>query len=177
MHPNLQSFQNESPKVAENVYIAESARVIGRVTLKKDVSIWPMCVLRGDVNFIEVGARTNIQDGSILHVTRVSQENPQGCPLIIDEDVTIGHRAMLHGCHIHARVLVGMGAILLDQVVVESEVMIGAGALVTPKTRLISGYLYLGSPAKQARSLTEQERAYLHTSAHHYLMLKNQYLS
>ncbi|EVU11275.1 putative ferripyochelin binding protein, partial [Vibrio parahaemolyticus V-223/04] len=116
------------------------------------------------MNHIHIGDRTNIQDGSVLHVTHKNSENPNGYPLIIGNDVTIGHKVMLHGCEIHDRVLVGMGAIVLDAVVIESEVMIGAGSLVPPGKRLESGYLYVGSPVKQARPLSETERAFLQKS-------------
>ena len=175
-HPALYHFCDNYPQLGQRVYVDPSARVIGRVTLGDDVSIWPFSVLRGDVNTIDIGARTNIQDGCILHLTRPSDEHPQGYPLTLAEEITVGHRVTLHGCYIHSRVLVGMGAIIMDGVVVESNVMIGAGALVTPNTRLESGFLYLGSPAKKARALTENEKQTLEQSALNYTHLKEQYL-
>jgi carbonic anhydrase/acetyltransferase-like protein (isoleucine patch superfamily) len=130
--------------------IDASSVVIGDVRMADDVSIWPLVAIRGDVNYVSI-ARTNIQDGSVLHVTHKSSYNPEGNPLIIGEDVTVGHKVMLHGCTIGNRVLVGMGSILLDGVIVEDDVMIGAGSLVPQNKRLESGYLYLGSPVKQIR--------------------------
>lgn len=142
-----------------------------------DSSIWPLVAARGDVNHIRIGARTNVQDGTILHVTRKSQSNPQGHPLVIGDDVTIGHQCMLHGCRLGDRILVGMGAIIMDGAVVEDDVFIGAGALVPPGKTLEAGYLYVGSPCKQARKLTEQELSFLKTSATNYVALKDDYLA
>jgi carbonic anhydrase/acetyltransferase-like protein (isoleucine patch superfamily) len=131
---------------------------------------------RGDVNYIKIGARSNVQDGSVLHVSRVSKENPKGHPLVIGEDVTVGHKCMLHGCVLGNRILVGMGAIVMDGAIVEDDVFIGAGSLVPPNKRLESGYLYVGSPVKQARPLKDSERAFLKVSADNYVRLKNEYL-
>jgi carbonic anhydrase/acetyltransferase-like protein (isoleucine patch superfamily) len=131
---------------------------------------------RGDVNHIHIGKRSNIQDGSVLHVTHKNAANPNGYPLIIGDDVTVGHKAMLHGCTIQDRVLVGMGSIILDGVTVESEVVIGAGSLVQPNKTLQSGYLYMGNPAKQARPLTDEERAFLVKSAENYVQNKDDFL-
>lgn len=128
------------------------------------------------MNKIRIGKRSNVQDGSILHVTRKSPSNPEGNPLIIGDDVTIGHKAMLHGCKIGHRVLIGMGAILLDGAIVEDDVIVGAGSLVPPNKVLQSGYLYVGSPCKQVRPLTDAERAFLPISADNYVRLKNEYL-
>ncbi len=124
-----------------------------------------------------MGARTNVQYGSVLHGTGKSGDNPHGHPLVIGDDVTIGHKAMLHGCQVGNRVLVGMGAILLDNAIIEDDVIIGAGSLVPPGKRLKSGYLYVGSPVKQARPLTDKERAFLPASADNYVRLKNEYLA
>ncbi len=151
--------------------------IIGNVVMGDDVGIWPLVVIRGDVNRVTIGKRTNIQDGSVLHLTHKSAANPEGFPLTVGEDVTVGHKAMLHGCTIGDRVLVGMGAILLDGVVVEDDVMIGAGSLVAPGKRLESGYLYLGNPAKKARPLTDAEIAGLLYSANNYVSWKNDYLA
>jgi len=172
----LRSFQGMAPKLGQRVMIDPASVVIGQVNLGDDVSIWPLVAIRGDVNEVIIGARTNIQDGSVLHVTHKSDYNPAGNPLIIGEDVTIGHKAMLHGCTIGNRVLVGMGSILLDGAIVEDEVMIGAGSLVSPGKRLESGYLYLGSPAKKIRALTPKEIAGFLYSANNYVRWKDQYL-
>lgn len=141
-----------------------------------DVGIWPLVAIRGDVNYVQIGARSNIQDGSVLHVTHKSSYNPDGNPLTIGEDVTVGHKVMLHGCTVGNRVLVGMGSILLDGVVVEDDVMIGAGSLVPQNKRLASGFLYLGSPVKQIRPLTGAEIAGLLYSANNYVKWKDDYL-
>ena len=150
--------------------------MVGDIECGADVSIWPLVAARGDVNHIKIGARSNVQDGSVLHVSRVSKENPKGHPLIIGEDVTVGHKCMLHGCELGNRILVGMGAIVMDGAIVEDDVFIGAGSLVPPNKRLQSGYLYVGSPVKQARLLKESERAFLKVSADNYVRLKNEYL-
>lgn len=173
----LRPYLGIYPHLGEAIYIDETAVLIGDLTIGDDASIWPFVVARGDVNHIRIGQRTNIQEGSVLHVTHKSQTNPTGFPLLIGNDVTIGHKAMLHGCTIGNRVLVGMAAILLDGAIIEDDVMIGAGSLVPPNKRLVSGYLYVGSPVKQVRSLTEQERAYLVQSANNYVDVKNNYLA
>lgn len=177
MNKNLRPYLNIYPTIAPSVFIDPSSIVIGDVRLAEDVSIWPLAVLRGDVHFIEVGARTNIQDGSVLHVTHKSTNNPDGNPLIIGEDVTIGHKVMLHGCTIGDRVLVGMGSIVLDGAIIENDVVIGANSLVTQDKRLKSGYLYIGSPAKAVRKLTEDELNHLRYSANNYVQWKNDHLS
>ncbi|EKO3418920.1 gamma carbonic anhydrase family protein [Vibrio fluvialis] len=173
----IRSYKGITPQIGERVYIDESSVLVGDIKIGNDASIWPLVAARGDVNHIVIGARSNIQDGSVLHVTHKNNENPDGYPLIIGEDVTVGHKVMLHGCTIQDRVLVGMGAIVLDGVVVESDVMIGAGSLVPPRKRLESGYLYIGSPVKQARPLNEKERAFLVKSAQNYVQNKNDYLT
>lgn len=150
MSHNIRTYKGVRPQLGERVMIDSTSVVIGNVVLADDVGVWPLVVIRGDVNHVSIGKRTNIQDGSVLHLTHKSTTNPQGHPLSIGEDVTVGHKAMLHGCTIGNRVLVGMGAILLDGVVVEDDVMIGAGSLVSPGKRLESGFLYLGSPAKKS---------------------------
>jgi len=129
MNKHLRPYLDTYPTVASNVFIDSSSVVIGDVRIAEDVSIWPLAVLRGDVNYIEIGARTNIQDGSVLHVTHKSISNPKGNPLVIGEDVTIGHKVMLHGCTIGNRVLVGMGSIVLDGVIIQNDVVIGANSL------------------------------------------------
>lgn len=177
MNKHLRPYLNTYPTVASSAFIDPSSVVIGDVRLAEDVSIWPLCVLRGDVHYISIGARTNIQDGSVLHVTHKSAYNPEGNALIIGEDVTIGHKVMLHGCTIGNRVLVGMGAIVLDGAIIEDDVIIGANSLVTQSKRLKSGHLYVGSPARAVRKLTEKELAHLLYSANNYVEWKNNYLS
>lgn len=172
----LRAFKNIMPTLGKTVYIDESACIIGDIHLAQDASIWPLVAARGDVNVIRIGKRTNIQDGSVLHVSRPTKDNPKGFPLIIGDDVTIGHKCMLHGCLIGDRVLVGMGAIVMDGVVVEDEVFIAAGSLVTPNKRLESGFLYVGNPAVKKRPLHEQEKSFLTQSAQNYVLLKNEYL-
>lgn len=172
----LRPYKDLQPKVGLRVMIDATSVVIGDVRVADDVGIWPLVVIRGDVNYVEIGARSNIQDGSVLHVTHKSSYNPEGDPLIIGEDVTVGHKVMLHGCTIGNRVLVGMGSILLDGAVIADDVMIGAGSLVPQKKRLESGYLYLGSPVKQIRPLTQAELEGLKYSASNYVKWKDEYL-
>ncbi len=172
----LRSYQGISPRIDESVYIDSSSVLVGDITIGKDSSIWPLVSARGDVNAITIGERSNIQDGTVLHVTQRSEDNPEGFPLTIGDDVTVGHKAMLHGCLIKNRVLVGMATIILDGAVIEDDVMIGAGSLVPPNKVLESGYLYLGNPVKQARPLKQQERAFLKKSADGYVKNKNEYL-
>ncbi len=177
MNTLLRPYLGIYPSINARVFIDPSSVVIGDVRIADDVSIWPLSVLRGDVNYISIGARTNIQDGSVLHVTHKSASNPEGNPLIIGEDVTIGHKVMLHGCTIGNRVLVGMGSIVIDGAIVEDDVIIGANSLVTQGKRLESGYLYTGSPAKAIRKLTDAELSHLRYSANNYVEWKNNYLA
>lgn len=177
MSNNLRSYRNFFPQIGLRVMIDPSSIVLGNVELSDDVSIWPLVAIRGDVNAVKIGARTNIQDGSVLHVTHKSSHNPLGYPLLIGEDVTIGHKAMLHGCTVGNRVLVGMGSILLDGAIIEDDVMIGAGSLISPGKHLKSGYLYLGSPVRKIRPLTPEELEGLHYSADNYVCWKNEYLA
>jgi len=173
---SIRPFRKISPKLGARVFVDESAVVIGRVTLGDDVSVWPAVVIRGDDNDISIGARTNIQDGSVLHITSPAPELPKGMPLVIGESVTVGHSCVLHGCTIGNFCLIGMGAIVLDGAVLDDYVFIGAGAVVAPGKRLTSG-LYLGSPARRTRDLTDKERAGMHESANHYVGVKDEYLS
>ena len=172
---NIRPFKQYTPNIHSSCMVDESAVVIGQVELAEDVSIWPTAVLRGDVNFIRIGARSNVQDGSVLHVTHRNPDRPEGSPLVVGEDVTVGHKVVLHGCTIGNRVLVGMGAIVLDDAVIDDEVIIGAGSLVPPRKHLKSGYLYVGSPVKQVRALSEEERAFLKQSAVNYVNLASEY--
>lgn len=173
----IQAFDTFLPALGQRVYIAETAVVIGDAALGDDVSIWPATVVRGDVNRIEIGTETNIQDGCVLHVTQRSTTQPDGFPLIVGRGVTVGHRVVLHGCTIGDLCLIGIGAIVMDGAVLEDRVMLGAGALVPPGKRLESGYLYVGAPARQARELREPELEFLETSKNGYVRLKNAYMS
>ena len=172
----IRTYKGICPRIAQGVYVDESAVLVGDIELAADVSIWPLVAARGDVNIIRIGARTNIQDGSVLHVSRPTSHNPSGSPLIIGEDVTVGHKCMLHGCTLGNRILVGMGAIVMDDAVVGDDVIIGAGSLVPPGKTLASGFLYVGSPVKQARPLNPAELAFLSVSAKNYVLLKEEYL-
>jgi carbonic anhydrase/acetyltransferase-like protein (isoleucine patch superfamily) len=173
----LRAFNTKRPVIGAAVYIDESAVIIGDVILGDDVSIWPTAVLRADVERISIGDGTNIQDGTVLHVSHAGKYSANGHPLTIGKNVTIGHRAVLHACTIGDYCLVGIGAIVMDDAVLDSYVMLGAGALVPPGQQLESGYLYVGSPAKAMRPLTEHEKTYLEYSAQHYVLLKNEYLN
>lgn len=173
----IRPYQTFFPQLGNRVMIDASSVVIGDVRIADDVGVWPLVAIRGDVNYVEIGSRTNIQDGSVLHVTHKSSYNPEGNPLIIGEEVTVGHKVMLHGCTIGNRVLVGMGSIILDGAVIEDDVMIGAGSLVPQNRRLESGYLYLGSPVKQIRPLKEAEIEGLKYSANNYVRWKDEYLA
>jgi len=171
----IRHFENHHPDIADSAFIDESAVVIGDVTIADDVSVWPLTVIRGDIHSITIGARTNIQDGSVLHVTHDSEHSPGGFALNIGESVTVGHKVILHACNIGNYCLVGMGSTVLDGAVLEDKVMLGANSLVSPGKRLESGYLYLGSPAKKVRPLTDKEMAWLEYSASHYVELKNRH--
>nr|WP_136250666.1 gamma carbonic anhydrase family protein [Ningiella ruwaisensis] len=172
----IRSYKQKEPKSGSQVYIDESAVLVGDICVGDDSSIWPLVAARGDVNYIKIGKRTNVQDSSVLHVTRKSSTNPNGYPLIIGDDVTIGHKCMLHGCMLGNRILVGMGAIIMDGAVIEDDVFIAAGAIITPNKRAESGYLYVGNPAQKKRPLTTEERDFLKQSALNYVELKNDYL-
>ena len=174
---NIYRFMQERPQLGHRVWVDRSAHVSGAVSLGDDVSIWPMAVLRGDVNRISVGARSNIQDGSILHVTHESTAQPEGRALVIGADVTVGHGAILHACTIGDRCLIGMGAIVMDGAVLEADSLIAGGAVVTPGTFVPGGTLWRGNPARQARELSAGEIAYQAYSAAHYVRLKNLYLA
>ncbi len=175
---SIRPFKQFIPDIGRDVYIDESAQVIGQVEIGADSSIWPNTSIRGDVNWIKIGANTSIQDGSVLHVTHDhTNKHPGGYPLTIGSQVTVGHNVVLHGCTIADNCLIGMGAIILDDVYLEENVFLAAGALVSPGKRLESGYLYVGSPAKKARALTDDEIEGLQYSADHYVKLKNVYLS
>ena len=173
---SIRKFNDKQPVIGKSVYIDDSAVVIGDVTLGNDVSIWPATVIRGDVESIKIGDGTNVQDGSVLHVSHAGPFSTQGHPLTIGKGVTIGHKAVVHACTVGDYCLIGIGAIIMDDAVLEDYVMLGAGSLVAPGKRLESGYLYVGSPAKQVRPLKESEKEFLEYSAQHYVQLKNEYL-
>ncbi len=170
---NVRNYLDFSPKIAAGVFVDSTAVVIGRVEIGADSSIWPLTTVRGDVQQITIGLRTNIQDGSVLHVTSPESIGPDGFALSIGNDVTVGHRAILHGCTIHDRVLVGMGAIVMDGATINTDVIIGAGSVVSPGKTLESGGLYVGSPAVRIRDLQQKELEFLRYSARHYVRLKN----
>ncbi len=166
----VMSHKGITPKIASDVFIAPTAAVIGDVHIGAGSSVWFAATVRGDVNEIRIGARTNVQDGTTIHVTT------GGHGTYIGDDVTIGHNAIIHACTIENLCLIGMGACLMDGVVVESKAMVAAGALVTPNKRIPSGQLWAGSPAKFMRALKENELAELEESAHHYAELAAEYL-
>lgn len=167
----------QQPSLGERVYQHPSSTVIGDVHIADDVSIWPHVVMRGDVHRIEVGAGTNIQDHSILHVTHASNLNPDGFPCVVGEGITIGHRVTLHGCICESHCFIGMHCLVMDGAVIETGAYLGAGCLVPPGKQLAGGYLYLGQPAKAIRPLTSEEKAFIAYSAEHYQRLKNAYLA
>ena len=176
--PVLRQYRDILPTVGQRAYVDPAATVIGDVVLGDDVSIWPGTIVRGDVNFIRIGARTNVQDGSVIHV---SHDGPHaklgGFATVIGEDVTIGHKAIIHACRIEDAVLIGMGAIVLDGAVVKKHGFVGAGALIPPGKVVGEGELWLGNPARKARLLTEVEIEALYYSAGHYVRLKDEYLA
>ena len=173
----IRTFAQHTPRLGERAFVDTSAVVIGDVEIGTDSSVWPLTVIRGDMHRIRIGKRTSVQDGSVLHITHAGPFNPDGFPLLIGDDVTIGHKVMLHGCTIGSRILIGMGSTVMDGAVVEDEVIIGAGSLVPPGKRLESGFLYVGSPVKQARALTEKERTFFTYTAGNYVKLKDQHLA
>ncbi len=173
----IESFEQTTPLLSAGVFVHNSAVVIGDVHIGPDSSVWPMATIRGDIHQIRIGARSSIQDGAVLHVTHDGPFNPGGFPCVVGDDVTVGHKVMLHGCTIQNRVLIGMGTIVMDGAVVESEVVIGGGSLVPPGKRLESGFLYVGSPVKKIRELSEQEKSFFLYSAGKYRELKDRYLA
>ena len=173
----IRTFQGIAPLLGARVYVDEAATVIGDVVLGDDVSIWPGTVIRGDVNFIRIGARSNIQDGTVIHV---SHDGPYGIAgglaTVIGEDVTIGHGAIVHACVIEDACLIGMGSTILDGAIVRKNGFVGAGALIPPGKTVESGELWLGNPARCVRRLGEKEIEQLYYSAQHYVRLKDKYL-
>jgi carbonic anhydrase/acetyltransferase-like protein (isoleucine patch superfamily) len=173
----IRSYLEFTPLIGDGAFVDDSAVVIGNVELGKDSSVWPLTAIRGDVHRIRIGSRTNIQDGSVLHITSPSSFPPDGHPLIIGDEVTVGHKAILHGCTIHDRVLIGMGAIIMDGAIVENNVIVGGGSVISPGKTLTSGGLYVGSPARRVRELKPAELDFLTYSASHYVKLKDLHLS
>jgi gamma-carbonic anhydrase len=166
----ITSFKTSIPRIHETVFITEDAIVVGDVEIGEDSSIWFGSIIRGDVNFIRIGARTNIQDGTIIHVSSKTHST------ILEDEITVGHRVTLHGCHVESGCLIGIGSIVMDGVRVGPNSLVGAGSLLTPNTQIPPRSLVLGSPAKVKRELTDEEIAYLDRSWRNYVDLKDQYL-
>ena len=175
---NLRPFETILPTIGQRVFVDPAAIVIGDVVIGDDSSIWPGTVIRGDVNYIRVGARTNIQDGTIVHVSHDGPYgNPGGFATIIGDDVTIGHGAIVHACIIEDACLIGMGSTVLDGAIVRKHGFVGAGALIPPGKTVGSGELWLGNPAKCVRKLSDKDIEQLYYSAQHYVRLKDRYLA
>lgn len=172
----VRPFQEKLPDIAPDVFIDETALVLGAVTIGEDSSIWPMTVIRGDVHDVRIGRRTNIQDGSVIHVTHESDYTPGGYPAVIGDNVTVGHRAVVHACTVGDFCLIGMGAVIMDGARIGDYAIIGAGSLVPSGKQLEGGCLYVGMPARRVRALTEEEKGMLVYSAEHYVRLKNAHL-
>jgi len=169
-------FKQWSPVLGEQSWIADSADVVGNVTMGRDCSVWFGCVVRGDVHYISIGDRTNIQDLTMVHVTHYKKPDmSDGNPTVIGSDVTVGHRVMLHGCTIEDACLIGMSATILDGAVIGKESIVGAGALVTKNKVFPPRSLIMGSPAKVVRELTDEEVAELYASARRYVAFKEDY--
>ena len=174
----IRSYQNITPSIGKFCYIDDSAVIIGDVTIGKDSSIWPLVAIRGDVNSIHIGSTTNIQDGSVLHVTHDGpyDYNRGGYTLTIGNNVTVGHNVILHGCSIADNCLIGMGSTIMDGAVIKANTIIGAGSLVSPGKELNEGCLYVGRPVRMVRKLSDEEIESIQYSANHYQTLKNTYL-
>ncbi len=166
----VRTFQGITPTIPKSAFIEETALVIGDVVIGEESSVWFNTVVRGDVHYIRIGDRTNIQDLSILHVTYDTY------PLVLGDDVTIGHHVVLHGCTIKDRVLVGMGAIIMDGAVIGEDSVVGAGSLVTERTVVPAKSLVLGSPATVTRPVTKKEVVWIGESARHYVLYSRQYM-
>ena len=171
----IRSYLDVTPSIAASAYVDESAVLIGDIAIGQDSSIWPLCVIRGDVNRIRIGARTNVQDGSIIHVTHRHAALPAGNATTIGSGVTIGHQATLHGCTVEDRCLIGMGSVVLDGALIRSHVLLGARSLVPEGGELEGGYLWFGTPVRRVRLLTAAELAWIDYSADHYVQLKDDY--
>ncbi len=173
----VMNFEEYTPKIGKNCFIAPSADIIGRIELGEESAVWFGAVIRGDVNHIKIGDRTNVQDLSMIHVTHYKKEDmSDGYPTVIGNDVTVGHRVMLHGCTIEDACLIGMSATILDGAIIGKESIVGAGALVTQNKHFPPRSLILGSPAKVVRELTQEEVDELYASAARYVSFKDKYL-
>jgi len=172
---NIRPFEEYTPEIDDTAFVDESSVVTGNVFIGADSSVWPCCSIRGDIHSIRIGERTNIQDGSVLHVTHDSEYAPGGNKLSVGNDITVGHNVVLHACTIEDKCLIGMGSVVLDGAVVQSGAMVGAGSLVPPNKVLEGGYMWLGSPVKRVRELSEKEKSFLDYSAKHYVELKNRH--
>jgi len=173
----LRPFDGRLPVLGERVYVDPASTVIGDVVLGDDVSVWPGTVIRGDVNHVRIGARSNIQDGTIIHVSHHSPFNKAGYPTLIGKDVTVGHGTIIHACSIGDLCLIGMGACILDGASIGKYGFVGAGAVVGPGKQVGEAELWLGNPARFARKLSDKEIESLHYSAQHYVRLKDRYLA
>ena len=167
--PDIRPYRGKRPEIAASAYIDPAAVIIGDVVIGPDSSVWPCTVVRGDVHYIRIGARTNIQDGSVLHVMRDEY------PLILGDDVTIGHGVTLHGCNIESRCLIGMGAIILNGVKIGAGSIIAAGTLILERTEIPPNSLVVGHPGKVKRPLTPIDQAAIDAYAHRYVEYKNIY--
>lgn len=167
----LIDFRGKAPRVDPAAFVAPGVRMIGDVEIGPDASIWYNCVLRGDVNRIRIGARTNVQDGSVIHVDSPKPGEEAGHPTLIGEEVLIGHLALVHGCILHDRAFVGLGAIVMDGCTIESDAMLAAGAMLTPGRTIPSGQLWAGRPAKYVRDLGAAELAGMREGVAHYVAL------
>jgi carbonic anhydrase/acetyltransferase-like protein (isoleucine patch superfamily) len=174
---NVRPYLDAMPRLGLNVYVDPAAVVIGDVEIGEDSSIWPCAVARGDVHYVRIGARTNIQDGAVLHVTHDGEYTPGGFPLVIGDDVTVGHGAIVHACTVKDACLIGMNATVLDGAVVSRHAIVGAGAVVSPGKVVGEGELWVGNPARRVRMLSDQEIERLYYSARHYVKLKERYLA
>lgn len=174
---DIRPYRGVAPRLGARVYVDPAVTLIGDVELGDDVSLWPGTVVRGDVECIRIGARTNIQDGAVLHVTHDGPYSPGGFPCIVGADVTIGHAAVIHACTIEDLCLIGMHATVLDGAVVQRHALVGAGALVAPGKIVGEGELWMGNPARCVRKLYEREIEALRYSAEHYVRLKDNYLA
>lgn len=172
---SIEAYAGHLPRLGRDVYIHPRACVIGDVVLGEEVSVWPGAVIRGDVNHIRIGARSNIQDNAVLHVSHRRAADPAGAPLQIGEDVTVGHAVILHGCTIGHACLIGMGALVMDKAVLQDRVLLAAGSLVSERQVLESGWLYLGRPAKAIRRLSDEELAHFTYQAGNYVALAREY--
>jgi carbonic anhydrase/acetyltransferase-like protein (isoleucine patch superfamily) len=167
----IRTFEGKTPHIPESTYVDSTAVIIGDVIIGTESSVWPMVVMRGDIHSIRIGDKTSIQDGTVVHVSHAGEFNLEGNAVLVGNQVTVGHQVTLHGCTISDLCLIGMGSIVMDGVLIESEVVLGAGSLVPPGHVLSSGYLWLGRPAKKIRPLTEVEKQHIRYSAQYYAVL------